>query len=255
MKCILVIAGSDSSGGAGIQADIKTAYKLKYHAMTVICALTAQNSLTVAEIMSVPEKFISKQLYVVLKDTLPDAVKIGMLFSADAIKAVSDALSRYKLSPVVLDPLLRASTGPYLLKQDALLLLKRLFCQVDVITPNVYEAEQLSGVEIKDLKDVEKAALVLHKIGAKRIIITGFRLQEKIVDVGYDGKNFFYIEDEAILSTPHSHGSGCIYSTSLAIFLAEGLSLQQAASSAHEFTKNAIKNGYPLGKGSGPVCP
>ncbi|RLB11217.1 MAG: bifunctional hydroxymethylpyrimidine kinase/phosphomethylpyrimidine kinase [Deltaproteobacteria bacterium] len=255
MKSILVIAGSDSCGGAGIQADIKAAYKLRYHAMTVISALTAQNTVKVADIMPVPEEFISKQLHVVLEDVMPDAVKIGMLFSTAAIKVVSDVLSKKKLFPVVLDPLLRASTGAMLLKQEGILCLKRLFPQVDVITPNIYEAGLLSGIEIKHIKDVEKAALVLHKTGAKKVIITGFCSKDKIIDVGYDGKDFFYIEDKPLLSALHSHGSGCVYSTSLAIFLAEGYSLKQAASLAHKFTMNAIRQGYPLGKGSGPVCP
>jgi len=256
MKCILVIAGSDSSGGAGIQADIKTAYRLKYHAMTIISALTAQNSLKVADIMPIPEEFISKQLHVVLEDILPDAVKIGMLFSTDAVKVVSDVLSKKKLSPVVLDPVIKASTGAMLLKQESILLIKnRLFPLVDVITPNVSEAESLSGVRIKNLQDVEKSALVLYKTGVKQVIITGFCSEDKIVDVGYDGKDFFYIEDKPLLSASHSHGSGCVYSTSLAIFLAEGYSLQHAASLAHKFTMNAIRKGYPLGKGSGPVCP
>lgn len=255
MKCILVIAGSDSIGGAGIQADIKTAYKLGYHAVTVISALTAQNSLKVSDIMSVPDEFISKQINTILEDIRPDTVKIGMLFSIDAIEEVSEAILRYNLSPVVLDPILKASTGAWLLEKENIEELKRLlFPLVYVITPNVSEAELLSGVKINNLRKAEDAARTLKEMGPN-VIITGYYTKDNnMVDIVYDGKGFFYIKD-LVIDARNSHGSGCVFSTSLSIFIAEGHSLIQAAELAHNFTKEAIKRGYTLGKGAGPVMP
>ena len=254
MKCILIIAGSDTSGGAGIQADIKTAYKLGYHAVTIISALTAQNSLKVSDIMPVSGEFILKQMNTVLEDIKPDAVKIGMLFSINAIKKVAETISKYNLSPVVLDPILKASTGAWLLEKGNMEELKnRLFPLVDVITPNIYEAELLSNVKIKNMNDIESAAKILNKMGSQ-VVITGYHIKDEVIDIGYNGKDFFYIKDKSI-DAKNAHGSGCIYSTSLSIFIAEGYSLTKAARLAHDFTKDAIKKGYSLGKGSGPAVP
>ena len=252
MKCILIIAGSDSSGGAGIQADIKTAYKLGYHPATVISALTAQNSTGVRDIMPIPKEFIAKQINALLEDITPNAVKIGMLFSLDAIKLVAETISDF--SPIVLDPIIRASTGSLLLKEGGTEYMKqKLFPMVDLITPNRDEAEILSGVNIRNLDDMQNAAKILHALGTD-VVITGYHEKDKVIDLAYDGKDFFFIEDEAI-ETRHGHGTGCVFSTSIAIFMAQGDSLQNAAQLAHKFTKEAINRAYPLGRGSGPVFP
>jgi len=254
MKCILIIAGSDSCGGAGIQADIKAAYKLRYHAATVISAITAQNSTSVVDIMPVDEDFIFKQLKAVLDDIVPDAVKIGMLFSAKAISVVLEFLKKYNLHPVVLDPIVKASTGASLLEEDGIDSLKRLFLAADVITPNSWEAAFFTDMNINSIDDMKRAAISLYKTGAKNIVITGFSKEKEIFDLIYDGKQFSYIKDIKA-SYLHTHGSGCVYSTSLSIFLAEGYPLKDAALLAHNFTKEAILKGYPMGKGSGPVFP
>lgn len=256
MKSILIIAGSDSSGGAGIQADIKTAYKLGYHPATVISALTAQNSVRVLDIMPIPKRFILNQIKAVLEDMVPDAVKIGMLFSLDAITAVVDMFSANKIYPIVLDPLIQASTGAALLEEGGIEKIKKvLFPTVNIITPNKYEAELLSNIKISNLKDLENAAMALHEEGAGLgVVITGYYKKDRIIDLIYDGRDLVYIEDSA-LDITHGHGSGCVFSTSMAIFLSEGNSFQKAAQLAHEFTKSAIKRGHPLGKGSGPVYP
>ncbi len=254
MRSILIIAGSDSCGGAGIQADIKAAYRLGYHPMTVISALTAQNSIGVFDIMPVPREFISKQMNVILDDIMPDAVKIGMLFSIDAIAAVADMLLMYDLSPVVLDPLIQASTGAALLERGGMDRIKeKLFPIVSLITPNRHEAELLLNIKIDTLRELEEAAKALYDMGTM-VVITGYCERDKVIDLAYDGRNFFYIEDKAI-DIRHGHGSGCVFSTSIAIYLAEGKPLQRAVQLAHEFTKQAIKRGYPLGRGSGPVFP
>ncbi len=254
MKSILIIAGSDTFGGAGIQADIKTAYKLGYHPFTIISALTAQNSVSIKEIMPVTKDFISKQLDTVLEDVRPDSVKIGMLFSSDIINIIADKLLYYNLSPIVLDPLVRASVGKKLLSNDGVDILKnRLFPLADVITPNKYEAEFFLDLKINTLKDMEEAAKRLFDLGPN-VVITGYITNDAIIDVVYNGKKFFYVKDKKINAT-NSHGSGCVFSTSLSIFLSEKTPLFQAVYFAHNFTKKAIQQGYPLGKGSGAVLP
>ena len=255
MKCLLAIAGSDSCAGAGIQADIKTAYKLNYHAVTVISALTAQNSVDVLDIMAVPQDFIYKQLKAILDDIVPDATKIGMLFSSEAIEIVSEVLLKNRLPCIVLDPLVRSSTGKMLLDENGICKLKkRLFPVVDLITPNVYEAEILTETKIKNLKDMEKASIILYEAGAKNVIITGYHKRGKIIDMVFDGRDFFYIKD-TLLPSQHNHGSGCVYSSSIAIYMSQGHPLKKAATFAHDFTKEAIMHGYPMGKGSGSVFP
>jgi len=254
MKSILVIAGSDSISGAGIQADIKTAYKLNYHALAVITALTAQNSVEILDIMPVSENFFKKQIKAVLDDVIPDSVKIGMLFSKKIIRILCEILPIYDLHPIVLDPIIKSSTGYMLLEEGGIEELKKLFSISDVITPNVNEAEELTKTRIRSLKDMEKAVSILYETGAKNVVITGLKIKDRIFDLVYDGREIDVIEDEVIISK-NSHGSGCVYSTSFSIFLEKGYSLREAARLSHHFTKDAIKRGYPLGRGSGPVFP
>ena len=254
MKSILVIAGSDSISGAGIQADIKTAYKLNCHALSVITALTAQNSLEILDIMPISEGFFRKQIKAVLDDVTPDSVKIGMVFSKGIIRLLREILPAYDLHPIVLDPIIRSSTGYMLLEEGGVEELKRLFPISDVITPNASEAEELTKTRIRSLEDMERAASILHEAGAKNVVITGLKMRDRIFDLIHDGREIDVIEDE-IITSKNSHGSGCICSTSLSIFLERGLSLKEAAQLSHQFTKDAIKRGYPLGRGSGPAFP
>ncbi len=254
MLYILTIAGSDSSGGAGIQADIRTITSLKAHALTVLTAITAQNSRGVYGIHNVPAGFISVQVQTILDDIRPHAVKIGMLMTKSAVKEVAESIARHRLSPLVVDPVLRASTGRALLDPSALLLLKtKLFPLADVITPNLDEAEILTGKRVRSVKEMEDAAKELKKMGP-HVVVTGGHLHENCVDLFYDGKDSYPFSSPRI-ETENTHGSGCVFSTSLTTFLAMDHDTIEAIKLAHAFTRNAIINSYPCGQGAGVVSP
>jgi len=252
MKCVLIIAGSDSFGGAGIQADIKTVTSLGAHALTVLTAVTAQNSIGVTAIHKVPAYFIKKQLETVIDDIIPHAVKIGMLYSGAAVKEVARFIKKYRLPHVVVDPVLSASTGKVLMKPDALSYLKEMLLPLaSVVTPNLYEAGVLTGKKIEGLKEMAEAARMIKAIGPD-VVVTGGHLKGECVDLLYDGKNNHQFSGSRI-STKHTHGSGCVFSTSLATFLAKEKDVIEATKMAHDFTRRAIINGYSCGTGSGPV--
>ena len=254
MLSVLIIGGSDSSGGAGIQADIKTAAGLGVHSMTVITAVTAQNSTGIISIHGVPVSFIRDQLETILDDLLPDAVKIGMLYSATALKEVARSISNHGLRNVVVDPVLRASTGKDLLEPNNVSLLKReLLSQTNVVVPNLYEAEKLTGKKVRNLSEMCDAARILKAIGPN-VVIKGGHLEGECVDILFDGTNFYQFSGSRI-ATHHTHGTGCVFSTALAISLAKGEGLIRATKSAHDFTRQAIIDGYACGRGPGPVRP
>ncbi len=252
MKYILVIAGSDSFGGAGIQADIKTVTGLGAHALTALTAVTAQNSLGVTAIHEVPAHFIKKQLETVIDDIFPHAVKIGMLYSGAAVKEVVKFVKKYRPPHVVLDPVLSASTGKVLLKSEAMSLLKEILMPLaSVVTPNLYEAEILTGKKVTEVKEMAEAARMIKDIGPD-VVVTGGHLKEKCVDLLYYGKDNYQFSGPKI-SAKHTHGSGCVFSTALATFLAKEKDIIEATKLAHDFTRHAIINGYPCGMGPGPV--
>jgi hydroxymethylpyrimidine/phosphomethylpyrimidine kinase len=250
MRYVLTIAGADSCGGAGVQADIKTITRLKAHALTAITAVTAQNSIGVTAIHRVPVAFISRQIHTILDDVSPHAIKIGMLMTQAAIKEVAKTLKQYRVSHVVIDPLTRASTGRSLLEPDALPALKKdLFPLAEIVTPNLDEAEVLTGKRVRTLEDMDKAAREIHNWGPC-VVITGGHLPQKCTDLLYDGHKIHMFSSSKI-RTEHTHGSGCVFSTSLATFLAMGYNVIEATKRAHEYTRNAIKKSYPCGKGAG----
>lgn len=254
MKWVLAIAGSDSCGGAGIQADIRTITSLGAHALTAVTALTAQNSRNVAAIQKVPAKFVSMQVETILADTYPDAVKIGMLYTASCVREVARILKRHPLPKIVLDPVLRASTGKALLESGALAPLKHMLLpRVLVVTPNLSEASVLSGRTVSTLKEMQEAARVIHDMGP-HVVVTGGHLKRACVDLLYDGKEMHPFQGERI-ATEHTHGSGCVFSTALATFLAFGDDLRTAVEHAHVFVRSAIRGGYASGKGAGAVRP
>ena len=254
MKCVLSIAGSDSGGGAGIQADIKTITSLGAHALTVITALTAQNSLGVSAIHPVPPGFIARQIKAVVEDRPPDSVKVGMVFTAASVKAVSRMLAGYRLSPVVVDPVLRASTGRLLLEPDAIRVLKeRLLPLATVVTPNLHEAELLTGKRVRTLKEMERAAFEIFRMGP-RVVIKGGHLKRESSDLFFDGKDVTIFSGKKIASTS-THGTGCVFSSALATFLALGEDLKEATKSAHDLVRKAIRGGYSIGRGRGAVAP
>ncbi len=254
MKYVLVIAGSDSCGGAGIQADMKTITSLGAHAMTAITALTAQNSTGISGVHEIPAEFVAMQIESVVEDVLPDAVKIGMLSSGRVIEEVAGLLGKYGLRNTVLDPVMKASTGRDLLGSSSVALLRDLLIPLArVITPNLHEAGILAGCRVTHPGEMESAARELKKLGPD-VIITGGHLEGICEDILYDGRNMHHFPAQKIASG-NTHGTGCVFSSSLACFLAMGNSVAEAAGLAHKFTRRAIERGYPCGKGSGTVSP
>ena len=254
MKYVLIIAGSDSSGGAGIQADIRTVASLGAHPLTAIAALTAQNSLGIAAIHKVPAAFLETQVESILEDLSPDAVKLGMLYSAANVRKVAELLKRHRLPNVVMDPVLKATTGRPLIEADAVALLEKLLMpMVTVVTPNLEEASHLSGRKVESTSDMEEAARIIRKMGPD-VIVTGGHLKSECVDVFFDGNETFHFRSDRIESE-HTHGSGCVFSTALATYLAITGDIRAAAALAHEFAHMAIQKGYSCGRGAGPVGP
>lgn len=254
MKYILAIAGSDSCGGAGIQADIKTITSLGAHPLAVITAVTAQNSLGIAAVQGIPAKFISKQIETTVKDICPDSAKIGMLFTGAAVKEVVRMIKKYGITRLVVDPVIRSSSGQRLLSPDAIpLLKKKLLPLARVITPNLEEAEILTGKRVRNLQEMEEASKVIKRLGPD-VVVTGGHLREECVDLLYDGKDIHYFSGPRI-ETEHTHGSGCVFSTALATFLALEDHVKKATELAHNFARQAIERGYPCGRGAGAVRP
>ncbi|MBW2020844.1 MAG: bifunctional hydroxymethylpyrimidine kinase/phosphomethylpyrimidine kinase [Deltaproteobacteria bacterium] len=253
MKRILTIAGSDSGGGAGIQADLKTITLLGGFGMSVLTALTAQNTLGVTAIHAVPPAFIGQQLDAVLSDIGADAVKIGMLYDAAAIEMVADRLLTYGIEKVVVDPVMLAKGGDVLLVEQAReTLARRLIPMAFVVTPNIPEAEVLSKRSISTEKDVHEAARVIHAMGARHVLIKGGHLKGPAKDFLYDGKAFFEFSKDRI-HTPHTHGTGCVYSAAIATYLAMALEVKVAVEKAKAFIHTAIRFALPLGQGHGPT--
>jgi hydroxymethylpyrimidine/phosphomethylpyrimidine kinase len=254
LKYILAIAGSDSCGGAGIQADIKTVASLGAHALTAITAVTAQNSLGIAAVQKIPANFISKQIESIFEDIRPDATKIGMLLTGAAVKEVARVIEKYRMPHLVLDPVLRASTGHRLLDAEAIPLLREtLLPLASVVTPNLEEAEILTGRKVRDLKEMEEASKAIKGLGPD-VVVTGGHLKGECVDLLYDGRDIHHFSGSRI-RTEHTHGSGCVFSTALATFLALEDDVKKATELAHEFTRRAIERGYPCGTGGGAVHP
>jgi hydroxymethylpyrimidine/phosphomethylpyrimidine kinase len=254
MKYVLTIAGSDSCGGAGIQADIKTISGLGVHPMTVITALTAQNSLGIDAVHEIPATFISQQIETTVGDIFPDAVKIGMLSSVGAVETVAEMIKLFEFPWVVVDPVLRASTGKILLAPEAASLLKEILLPLsNMVTPNLDEAEMLTGKRVRNLRDMEEAAKRIKGLGPD-VVVTGGHLKGECVDLLYDGKAVYHFTGRKI-DTEHVHGTGCVFSSALAAFIALEENVVKATERAHEFARQAIENGYPCGSGAGVVRP
>ncbi len=248
MKAALTIAGVDSGGGAGIAADLKTFAALGVHGTCVITSVTAQNTKGVLNSFDIPIKFIEEQFNAVVSDIKIDCAKTGMLSSPDIVRAVAKLIKKQKLS-LVIDPVMAAEAGGKLLKDEALeVLIKELLPLAVVVTPNVSEAERLSGLKIKNIEDAEKAARKIHDFGAKAVIVTGGHLEG--TDVLYDG-DFTYIE--GTLLKGGTHGSGCTHSAALTAEIAKGTPLIEAAQRAKKFVERAILASVKIGGGAAPV--
>jgi len=252
---LLIIAGSDSSGGAGLQADLKTASALGVFGMTAVTALTAQNSTGVFGVSEVDPTFVVAQIEACVGDIGCDAVKTGMLSSTVIISAVADALSDRKLGPIVVDPVMIAKSGAPLLKSDAIEILRtKLLPLATVATPNLQEAAALTGREIQTLAEMKEAARVIHGLGPGHVVIKGGHLPHVAADLLYDGREFTEFRTERI-DTKNTHGTGCIFASALAASLAKGKTVPESVAAAKELITAAIRANLPLGQGCGPANP
>lgn len=251
---VLSVAGSDSGGGAGIQADLKTGALLGSYVATVVTALTAQNTRGVSSIHSLPPSFIEHQMEAVLSDIPVDVVKIGMLNSAEVITSVVDKLNEFGRKILVVDPVMVAKGGASLMDRDAVGVLRStLLPMTYLLTPNIPEAERLTGTVIRGEEEMATAARLLHGMGAKNVLIKGGHLLEgESVDLLYDGSAFTRYAVPRVLSK-NTHGTGCTFATAIAAYLAQGNPLPEAVKRAKEFITAAIKTARPLGRGHGPV--
>jgi hydroxymethylpyrimidine/phosphomethylpyrimidine kinase len=255
MKRVLTIAGSDSGGGAGIQADLKVITLLGGFGMSVITALTAQNTVGVQGIHEVPPRFVEEQIDAVLSDIGVDAVKTGMLANREIIEVVSRKIRQYKVKKVVVDPVMISKSGASLLRKDAReTLVKKLIPMAWVVTPNLMEASVLAGFKVSTLKEMKKAAHQICGMGAKYVVVKGGHLKGMAVDLLYDGERFSEIEGPRIQSK-NTHGTGCTFASAIATLLARGDTVDEAVRKAKNFITMAIQSGFRLGKGTSPTNP
>jgi hydroxymethylpyrimidine/phosphomethylpyrimidine kinase len=252
---LLIIAGSDSSGGAGIQADLKTASALGVFGMTAITALTAQNTTGVFAVLEVDPQFVVSQIEVCVDDIGCDAVKTGMLASIPLIDRVAAVLAERKLAPLVVDPVMIAKSGAPLLNPDAISTLKRkLLPLATVTTPNLHEAMQLTNREIRTLPQMQDAAHAIYDLGPQNVVIKGGHLPDVAADLLYDGAEFTTFPSERV-DTRNTHGAGCIFASAIAASLAEGKSVRESVAAARKLISAAIRGNLAIGKGHGPANP
>lgn len=250
---VLTIAGSDSGGGAGIQADIKTITVLGGFGMTVITALTAQNTTGVQGVLDIPVDFIERQFDSVLSDIGADAAKTGMLSSSEIISMVVRKIREYRIDRLVVDPVMVAKGGAHLLRDEAReSLVNELLPLALVVTPNIPEAAVLCGSPIETVEDMKKAARAIREMGARNVVVKGGHLAGDAVDILFDGKEYHSFSVERV-ATGDTHGTGCTYSAAIATALARGETVHAAVESAKRYITAAILNSLRLGSGHGPT--
>ncbi|MCE5312843.1 MAG: bifunctional hydroxymethylpyrimidine kinase/phosphomethylpyrimidine kinase [Nitrospiraceae bacterium] len=254
MKIALTIAGSDPSGGAGIQMDLKVFQRLGVYGLGLPAALTAQNSCGVRSVYPIDKAIIKDQLDILIPDIRPDALKTGMLLTPEAVEAVAECVKANRLGNLVVDPVLRSSSGAEMLKNRALDAMRSLLLPLATIaTPNIKEAASLSGIQINDENDMRAAAEMIIESGCQTVIITGGHFNEidesteNAPDLFYDGREFRIIDSSRVKG--EFHGTGCAYSAAITAFLADGLSPYASAKKAKEFMNKAIMNAITMGKG------
>lgn len=251
----LTIAGSDSGGGAGIQADLKTFSALGVFGMTAITALTAQNTTGVYGVVELDPSFVARQIDVVVDDIGVDAVKTGMLANAAIVEAVAERVQAHKLERLVVDPVMVSKSGSPLLQPSAVDAVKsRLLPLALVVTPNLHEAAALSGFGVADAATMEAAARAVHALGPRYVVVKGGHLEGDPCDLLYDGHSFHRLRGERF-DTPHTHGTGCVFASAIAANLAKGADVPEAVSAAKQFITIAIRHGLALGHGHGPADP
>ena len=253
MKKLLTIAGSDSSGGAGIQADIKTFSALGAFGMSVITAVTAQNTQGVLAIQDINPDIIAKQIDAIFTDIKVDAVKIGMVSQSESIEAIADRLQYYKPQQVVLDPVMVSTSGYDLLNKNAKqVFLEKLVPMATILTPNIPEAEVIADVRITTLADMEKAGAIISRLGPTSVLIKGGHLKEEATDILFNQEKVEYFTSPRI-QTKHTHGTGCTLSSAIAAFLAQGYSVSEAVKKAKKYVTVAIEHSLDIGQGKGPT--
>lgn len=253
MNTVLSIAGSDCSGGAGIQADLKTFSAHGVYGMTAIVSVVAENTFRVIEYQDVRPDMIQKQIDAVFEDIPPDAVKIGMLSGRESMLAVADSLIKWAPHNVVIDPVMYAKNGSALMDPTSIdTLIESIIPLADVLTPNIPEAEKIAGIAIQNQDDMKKAARLIYAMGCRSVLVKGGHSQGSATDILFDGKDFYFYSAPRI-HTKNTHGTGCTYSASIAANLSFGLSIPQAIERSKSYVTTAIAHGLNFGKGSGPT--
>ncbi|GHV82797.1 hydroxymethylpyrimidine/phosphomethylpyrimidine kinase [Spirochaetia bacterium] len=253
MKNVLSIAGSDPSGGAGIQADLKTMCALGVYGMTVITAVTVQNTQAVYDVQEIRPDIVRDQIRAVFDDIRVDAVKVGMVSGIKIIDVIRNELLRLGAVNIVIDPVMVSKSGYALLQKEAEAAVRELTATADIVTPNIPEAEILSGIPVKTEDDMKKAAESIARNGAKNVLIKGgHRFENDATDLLWMEKSNLFLSTQRI-ETKNTHGTGCTLSSAIASFLALGKNMEEAVRAAKEYITKAISNSYNVGKGVGPV--
>lgn len=254
MRVALTIAGSDSSGGAGIQADLKTFQALGVFGMSAVTAVTVQNTQKVYDIQEIHPKIVHDQITCLFEDVDIHAVKIGMVSSIELIQAIAKALGSVNPPAVVLDPVMISKSGYHLLKQDAKdALVRYLFPLAEVVTPNIYEAQAITGYKIHNIDDMKTAAIDILKLGAKKVVVKGGHLgNDQATDILYDGREFNKLQSRRV-DTINTHGTGCTFSSAIAANIAIGKPFFEAVTLAKAYITGAIEHALSIGKGHGPT--
>ncbi|MGB6066045.1 MAG: bifunctional hydroxymethylpyrimidine kinase/phosphomethylpyrimidine kinase [Desulfomonilaceae bacterium] len=253
MDKVLTIAGSDSGGGSGIQADLKTILSLGGYGMSVVTAVTAQNTLGIQGIVPIAPEFVALQLESTLGDIGADCVKTGMLVNGETVHVVAEKIAKYQIEKVVVDPVVASEWGFVLLDQEGRkTLVKELFPVAHLLTPNIPEAEILTGKPIGNVSDMKKAAKRLHKMGPKFVLVKGGHLKEVPVDVLYDGSQHYEFSTQRV-RTRHTHGTGCTLASAVATLLAQGMPLIECIDQAKRYLYRALRFSLSLGSGIGPT--
>ncbi len=252
MRRALTIAGSDSGGGAGIQADLKTFAALGVYGTSAITALTAQNTLGVQGVFPVEPDFVGQQIDSIMSDIGADAAKTGMLFSEAIIRVVVERVRRWNIRNLVVDPVMVAKSGDRLLREDAMEALRReLLPLALVVTPNLGEASVLTGFPVQDKAAMQEAARAIHALGPRWVVVKGGHLPDRADDLLYDGERFLWLPAEHI-DTPHTHGTGCAFSAAIAAFLAKGDDVPTAVRRAKDYLTAALRTAVAVGRGHSP---
>ena len=251
---ILIIAGSDSSGGAGIQADIKTVTALGGYAMTAVTAITAQNTTGVKSVVPISPKEIEKQILFTSKDIKPDAIKIGMLHSSVVINSIVKSLQKVKTKKIILDPVMVAKGGFKLINDTAIKVLKeKLIKKVYLITPNIPEAEVLTKTKIKNLEDMIRAANILLNSGVENVLVKGGHRKSKVMKDVFLNKKEIKVFKNKKIKTKNTHGTGCTLSSAIATFIACGKSINKSCELGIKYVNQSLRSNLNYGKGHGPI--